>query len=44
MIKPTLGQLPQREGVCWTHPAYAYRHVFVRNDEELVCASLAADG
>jgi outer membrane protein assembly factor BamB len=44
VIKPTLGQLPQREGVCWTHPAYAYRHLFVRNDEELVCASLAADG
>ncbi len=42
LIKPTLGQLPQREGVCWSHPAYAYRHVFARNDEELVCASLAA--
>jgi len=26
----------------WTPPAYANRHVFVRNDEELVCASLAA--
>lgn len=42
LIKPTLGQLPQREGVCWAHPAYAYRHVFARNDEEIVCASLAA--
>ena len=26
----------------WTPPAYANRHVFARNDEELVCASLAA--
>lgn len=40
LLKPTLGQLPQRGGVCWSHPAYAYQHVFVRNDEELVCASL----
>jgi len=42
LIKPTLGQLPQRKGVCWSHPAYAYKHVFARNDEELVCASLEA--
>ena len=41
LIKPTTRQLPQRGGVCWAHPAYAYRHVFARNDEELVCASLA---
>jgi outer membrane protein assembly factor BamB len=27
----------------WTPPAYANRHVFARNDEELVCASLAAE-
>jgi outer membrane protein assembly factor BamB len=26
----------------WSPPAYANRHVFVRNDKELVCASLAA--
>jgi outer membrane protein assembly factor BamB len=42
LIKPTRVQLSQREGVCWSHPAYAYRHVFARNDEELVSASLAA--
>jgi outer membrane protein assembly factor BamB len=40
LIRPTTGQLPQREGVCWSHPAFAYKHVFARNDEELVCASL----
>ena len=38
LIKPTTGQLDQRGGVCWAHPAYAYKHVFARNDRELVCA------
>ena len=42
LLRPTRVQLAQRGGVCWSHPAYAYRHVFARNDEELVCASLAA--
>jgi len=42
LIRPTTGQLPDRGGVCWSHPAFAYRHVFARNDEELVCASLEA--
>ncbi len=41
LLRPTMGQLPQRGGVCWSHPAFAYRHVFARNDNELVCASLA---
>ena len=43
LIKPTRVQLRRRDGVCWSHPAFAYRHVFARNDEELVCASLAAE-
>jgi len=43
LIAPTPGQLARREGVCWSHPAYAYRHVFARNDKHLVCASLAAE-
>jgi outer membrane protein assembly factor BamB len=45
LIEPTTGQLPSRSrgGVCWSHPAYAYRHIFARNDRELVCASLAAE-
>ena len=42
LIEPTRGQLNQRNGVCWSHPAFAYRHVFARNDEELVCADLTA--
>jgi hypothetical protein len=43
LLKPTTEQLPQRGGVCWSHPAFANRHVFARNDDELVCASLAAE-
>jgi len=31
-----------RRTVVWSHPAFANRHVFLRNDRELVCASLAA--
>jgi outer membrane protein assembly factor BamB len=29
--------------VVWSHPAYAERCVFARNDREIVCASLAAE-
>jgi outer membrane protein assembly factor BamB len=29
--------------VVWSHPAYADRCVFARNDKEIVCASLAAE-
>ncbi len=43
LIEPTTVQLGQRGGVCWSHPAYADKHVFARNDNELVCASLAAE-
>lgn len=42
LIKPTRAQLNRRGGVCWSHPAFAYRHVFARNDEEIVCADLSA--
>ncbi len=41
LIEPTRDQLPRRGGVCWSHPAFAYKHVFARNGKELVCASLA---
>lgn len=44
LIDPTLPQLNDatRGGVCWSHPAFADRCVFARNDEELVCADLSA--
>lgn len=44
LIAPTREQLNERGGVCWAHPAFAYRHVFARNDEELVAADLSAAG
>jgi outer membrane protein assembly factor BamB len=43
LIEPTMDQLGQRGGVCWSHPAFANRNIFARNDKELVCASLAAE-
>jgi len=42
LLEPTLDQLRQRGGVCWSHPAFADKHVFARNDKELVCADLTA--
>ena len=42
LIEPTKGQLGMRQGVCWSHPAYAGQCIFARNDNEIVCASLAA--
>lgn len=43
LIEPTTSiRFRRGAGVCWAHPAFAYRHVFARNDRELVCASLAA--
>lgn len=42
LIAPTVEQLPRRRGgVVWSHPAFAYRHVFARSDEKLVCADLS---
>ncbi len=45
LIEPTLPQLPSRRrgrGVCWSHPAFANRHVFARSDEQLVCADCSS--
>jgi outer membrane protein assembly factor BamB len=39
-LKPTPVQLNRRDGVCWSHPAFANGHVYSRNDEELVCAKV----
>jgi outer membrane protein assembly factor BamB len=35
LIEPTQAQLRQRNGVCWSHPAFADRMIFLRNDNEL---------
>ncbi len=41
LIKPT--DLYGKRLVVWAAPSYANRCIFARNDEELICASLAAD-
>jgi outer membrane protein assembly factor BamB len=41
VLKPT-GECFGRE-VAWSHPAFAERSLFARNDEEMVCVSLAAE-
>jgi outer membrane protein assembly factor BamB len=41
LLKPT--QAVYGRSIVWTHPAFANRCIFARNDEELVCVSLAAD-
>lgn len=41
LIEPTKAQLPQRGGVCWSHPAFAEKSIFIRNDTRIVRASLA---
>ncbi len=42
LIKPTSNPGNRRElgAVNWTHPAYANRHILIRNDEEIVSFSL----
>lgn len=42
LIDPTPEGGPRDRAVAWAHPAFAYRHVFARNDRELVCADLSA--
>ena len=35
ILDPTLKQLRRRNGVCWSHPAFATGSIFVRNDKEM---------
>jgi len=42
LIDPTQDQLDQRGGVTWSHPAFANRCIYTRNDKELLCADLSA--
>jgi hypothetical protein len=39
LLEPTNTD-PRRE-VVWSHPAFANRCIYVRNDKEIICASLA---
>ncbi len=42
LLEPTLEQGPRGRAVTWSHPGFAYRHIFARSDRELVCADLSA--
>jgi outer membrane protein assembly factor BamB len=42
LIEPTTEQLSRKGiGVTWAHPAFANKHIFIRNDDELICADLS---
>ncbi len=42
LLEPTPEQGPRGRMVTWSHPAFAYRHIFARSDRELVCADLSS--
>jgi len=45
LIEPTEEQLSRGDsGVAWAHPAFAYRHVYLRSDRELICVDLTVRG
>jgi outer membrane protein assembly factor BamB len=46
LLKPTSPPGNRREmvSVNWSHPAYANRNIYARNDEEIIAASLAVYG
>lgn len=41
LLEPTSPGMGRK--VIWSHPAFADKSVFVRNDVEMVCVSLAAE-
>ena len=42
VLEPNQMRRPNRQGgVCWSHPAFANKCVFLRNDKELICISVA---
>jgi len=43
LIDPTKEQLNRKgNGVTWAHPAFANKHIYIRNDKELICIDLSA--
>jgi hypothetical protein len=42
LLEPTNND--PRHPVVWSHPAFANRNVYARNDREIVCVSLAVSG
>jgi hypothetical protein len=42
LLKPT--NTAAGRDVLWSHPAFANRSIYARNDQEIICADLAATG
>ena len=42
LLEPT--QTARGREVVWSHPAFANRCVYARNDKEIICVSLAKEG
>jgi outer membrane protein assembly factor BamB len=43
LLEPTNGMAQQKRKVLWSHPAFADKCCFARNDKEIICVSLAAE-
>jgi len=43
MLEPTGVAVGRPEHVLWSHPAFANKCIYARNDKELICVSLAAE-
>ena len=43
ILEPT-NRMAQGRPVVWSFPAFAHKSVYARNDKEMVCVSLTADG
>jgi outer membrane protein assembly factor BamB len=41
LLEPT--SRANRRDVVWSHPAFARRHIYARNDKEIVCVNLSAE-
>ena len=41
IIDPTTFLPRRNSNIIWSHPAYAHRNIFVRNDRELLCVDLS---
>ncbi|MEO0447875.1 MAG: hypothetical protein AAF191_17535, partial [Verrucomicrobiota bacterium] len=44
LIEPTQEVRQRDHLIVWSHPAFAHRHIYARNDKELIAVSLAAEG
>jgi outer membrane protein assembly factor BamB len=41
LIEPATQQAQRDKPINWSHPAFAYKHVFARSDKEIICVDLS---